>query len=224
MQIENARKLYNEAFGKNNKDGRVFSIDLEGDFGGLTDEHVRTTIKLWNKEFGKDNKFTIYCNQGHLGKIKGAVSANDLDESLSEDADLTDAINLWIAGGDLYDQEVTSFEEFFGEEVEPEAELIEEYDAIAQQVTGKFKNDYVYNSDGHVDVNVVDSSAIITDEELFTISNKLGPHDFSERVSTATIAPIVAAGSTVVLASAIAVAGLKRKFTKRKGKRKIKKR
>ena len=224
MQIENARKLYNEAFGKNNKDGRVFALDLEGDFGGLTDEQVRTTIKLWYKEFGKDNKFTIYCNQRHLGKIKGAVSANDLDESLSEDADLTDAINLWIAGGDLYDQEVTSFEEFYGEEEELEADLIEEYDAIAQQVTSKFNNDYVYNSDGHVDVNVVASSAIITDEELYTISNKLGPHDFSERISTATIAPIVAAGSTVVLASAIAVAGLKRKFTKRKGKRKIKKR
>lgn len=224
MQIENARKLYNEAFGKNNKDGRVFAIDLEGDFGGLTDEQVLTTVKMWYKEFGKEKNFAIYCNQNHFDKIKGAVSANDLDESLSEDADLTEVINLWIAGGDLYDKEVTSFEEFYDEEGALKADLVDEYGAIAQQVTSGFVNDYVGNSDDCVDVNVVDYYAIMGDEEYISTLGALGPHDFSNRISTAPAIPIALTGASVLMLSGIAVAEIKRKFTKRKGKRKIKKR
>ena len=109
-------------------------IDLEGE--QIEEEYLKEILSIWENKISKNGYIPgIYSNQ------------SGMDYIIEKDSTVIDRFELWVAGGENYNQEIDI------NDVKPNFDEIKDYPTQMIQSTNSCMNAGAKNSDGKVDVD-----------------------------------------------------------------------
>ena len=171
-------------------------LGLEGE--KIEEEYITEMLSIWKEEISKNGYIPgIYSNQSVMDNI------------IENDNTVKDKFELWVAGGENYDQEIDI------DDVKPNFDEIKDYPTPMIQSTSSCINAGAKNSDGKLDIDYSKYDYTKKDNTEETIKEKYEIRKFSKN-----FAKMPYIGGSLILIGAATIGIGKKIKQKSKTKRK----